>query len=184
MTAHQPKPKLSIPEGQSLTLALQYSTGKQVRSTIPGAPDQMYYSLADGRGMYLPLEVGAQLDRLALKPGEPFTLEKHGPRDWRFAKLLKGGGSRQTAGTETDTAGPSRLNEPHGKSGTVGLGSPVNGAGEDAATILARCYQRGVEIALGAVDYAKTKGLTLAPTFEDIRCISAALMISETGGRR
>ena len=115
--------------------------------------------------MYLPLEVGRMIDDLKLKPGEPFTLLKRGARDWQVSR------AKQLFPPE-----PKRDFQPP-------LQAPVNGQGEAAADILARCYDRAIGIALLAVETARVKGLMVTPSFEDLRCISTALMISETGRR-
>lgn len=170
MTAHNPKPKLVITQGEPVTISLRYPSGKVVASLIPGAPPQMYYSLMDGRGCYLPLEVGRIIDDLKLKAGEPFTLLKAGPRDWRATRIEP----------KRDFYPPL---PPGMQNGDMPNG-PVNGSGEGSAEILARCYEKGIEIVVGAVNLAKDKyGLLLAPTFEDVRCVSTALMISETRPR-
>lgn len=81
--------KLMPATGIPLTLSLEYATGKRVSSRIPGAPDQMYYSLAGSRETYLPLEVGKLIDDLHLTPGEPFTLCKLGPGNWEVDRQRK-----------------------------------------------------------------------------------------------
>lgn len=165
MTATQPKPKLTLANGTPVTIALQYATGKRVNSRIPGAQDQMYYTLTDGRGMYLPLEVGSMVDKLTLKPGEPFLICKNGPRDWQVNRV----DNRQRDYNPPFNQSPSQ--------------APVNGTGEDAGRILSRCYESAISIALEAVETARTRGLMVSPSFEDIRCISSVLMIAETGRR-
>ena len=60
-----------------LELALKYATGRAVTSTVTNS-QQMMYTLADGRRMYLDLHVSARVDELGLKPGEIFTLCKVG----------------------------------------------------------------------------------------------------------
>lgn len=160
-----PKPKVQLTNGIPVTLALQYPSGKRVNSRIQGAPDQMYYSLVDGRGIYLPLEVGDMIDRLKLQTGEPFTLCKNGPRDWQVSRVEK----------QRDYSPP--WQEP------TTPPAPVNGSSEAAGDILARCYASAIEIALEAVETARTKGLMVTPSFEDLRCISSVLMIAETGRR-
>ncbi len=59
----------------------------------------------------------------------------------------------------------------------------TNGAGQTSAAILAGCYPHAIEVALAGVALAKAKGLLLAPTFEDVRCIATTLFINQTGGR-
>jgi hypothetical protein len=61
-----PPDRFTLVNGVPQTIALQYSNGKRVASRIPGAPDQIMYTLADGRRAYFPLEVGAEIDALRL----------------------------------------------------------------------------------------------------------------------
>jgi hypothetical protein len=152
----QSHPKLTPQVGKPETIALK-RPGSIVGSRIAGAPNQAYYQLQDGRSMYLPLQVGQMIDQLKLQPGEPFTLLKRGPGSWDVRKL--------SAPPQTSPS------------------APVNGQGEDAGQILKRCYDRAIQIALEAVENAKRQGLMVTPSFEDIRCISSVLMISETGRR-
>ncbi len=54
----------------------------------------------------------------------------------------------------------------------------VNGQGQTSADIARACYRDAIDVALESVTYAKSKGLMLAPSFEDIRCLSATLLIN------
>src|ERR1035437_2551655 len=69
--------KLVLQVGRSVTIALEYSTGKLVPSSFGGA-DQMYYTLTDGRGWYADLAASEQIEKLELVSREPFTIEKLG----------------------------------------------------------------------------------------------------------
>lgn len=164
--------KLNIIPGEPQTLALRTPTGKQVKSRIPGAPDQAYYSLTDGRSLYLPLEVGSMIDQLKLRQGDRVRILKRSSRDWTVEKV----------GAELQKPAKSSAREMI--DGCKENSTPVNGAGEACSDILARCYQSAVEISLGAAEYAKTRGLMIAPSFEDVRCVASVLMISETRGMR
>lgn len=42
----------------------------------------------------------------------------------------------------------------------------------------------GVDIVAAAVEYARSKGLMVAPEFGDIRALAATICINETNGRR
>lgn len=170
-TSHQ---KLAIIPGEPQTLALRTPSGKQVKSRIPGAPDQAYYSLTDGRSLYLPLEVGAMIDQLKLRSGERVRILKRSSRDWTVEKV----------GAEPQTTAVQPREVIDGCKNHSTASAPVNGAGEACSDILARCYQSAVEISLGAAEYAKTRGLMIAPSFEDVRCVASVLMISETRGMR
>ena len=165
MTASQPRPNKLIPQvGKPETISLK-RPGSIVGSRIVGAPNQVYYQLSDGRSMYLPLQVGAMIDALKLQNGELFTLLKRAPGLWDVRRP-----DEQRRNFEPP------LNQSTGS-------APVNGQGEDAGAILKRCYDSAIQIALEAVETARTKGLMVTPSFEDIRCISSVLMISETGRR-
>lgn len=54
-------------------VALKWPDGKIVSGQYG---EQMYYSLTDGRAMYLPMDVGAKINLLELAPGELFTIAK------------------------------------------------------------------------------------------------------------
>lgn len=181
MTASPPKTKLQLANGIPVTIALQYPTGKVVGSLIPGAPNQVYYSLIDGRSMYLPVEVGKQIDALKLTAGEPFTLCKRGPRDWQVERPQVPCVGPVAQPVERWAENPEITGSTPCQVQRMG---PVNGQGEDAGAILGRCYARAIGIALEAVEIARGKGLMVTPSFGDLRCISAALMISETRGGR
>jgi len=157
MTANLPR-KLTFEPNVWATIALQYPSGRIVQSRIPGAPNQAYYVLTDGRCMYLPLEAGAQIDALKLKIGEPFRLMKINTRTWKVERI------EQPKAEFVPPLPDSR---------------PVNGAGEDCAAILARCYSQAIGIAVAAVEAAREAGLMVSPSFEDLRCISSTLLISE-----
>ena len=57
-------------------VALRFPEGKQVQSKIEGGADQMMYSLADGRVMYVPLQVGERICELQIGPNQRFSLVK------------------------------------------------------------------------------------------------------------
>jgi hypothetical protein len=60
----------------AVEVALRFPEGKQVQSKLEGGADQMMYSLADGRVMYVPLHVGERIRELHIGPGERFSLIK------------------------------------------------------------------------------------------------------------
>lgn len=80
----------NIPE----EVALKYPDGKQVPSKLEKAGDQMMYSLADGRVMYVPLHVADQIRELRIGPGERFNLGKFEVKEgnrrfirWQLARV-------------------------------------------------------------------------------------------------
>ena len=159
--------RFTIVNGKVETIALKYSNGKRVNSRIPGAPDQVMFTLADGRRAFLPLEVAEEIDALKLAPGQPFTICKNGPRDWdvQYAHAATPAESRQMDFPQS-------------------ISERMNGSGEKLPEITKRCYADAIEIAVSAVELARLKGLMITPSFEDVRCLAATLVITATGGRR
>ena len=66
-------PKLTFTPNVPVQVALKFPDGKLVEGQFG---DQMYYSLANGDSMYLPIEVGAKINALALNRNEPFWVCK------------------------------------------------------------------------------------------------------------
>lgn len=80
----------NIPE----EVALRFADGKQVQSRIEGGADQMMYSLAGERVMYVPLHVAEKIRELHIGPGERFTVckaeVKNGNRrgiEWQVSRV-------------------------------------------------------------------------------------------------
>jgi hypothetical protein len=180
----QAREKLMLQVGRPVTIALEFSTGKLVQSPR-GGPDQVYYTLTDGRCWYADLEAAEMIERLDLVSREPFTVCKLGAGRFEVQRA----GHYPTAPVRGGA--PVHTSAPH-----AGLGGEpvreysqptpqrVNGEGESAAQILAGCYPDAVDVVLAGLAACKAKGLMVAPTFEDIRCIATALFIQQTGGRR
>lgn len=180
--------RLTLVNGRPETIALKYSTGKRVQSRFGG--EQTMYTLADGRRAYFPVEVGAEIDALHLAPGQPFSICKLGPQAWdvQYAHYPTRAATPPAAQQQQPSAPAARPAQPDGPPHPwpEEMDAPPtrrNGAGEDVPAILARMYPPAIEIALGAVEAARGRGLMISPTFEDIRTIATALFIAETGGR-
>lgn len=171
--------RLSLVKGQPTQIALKFrGAGKSIART-----GNVMYTLHDGRVGFFPPQVAAEIDSLNLAPGEPFVICHHGGADWEIERV---------APPQPNAAAPSHQAPPRpvassssqlSQSTTVPP-AKVNGQGEDAAAILARCYHQAIAIALEAVEAARGKGLMVSPTFEDLRAMAATLHICETGGRR
>jgi len=66
--------KVTFQPNMPVRMALKFRDGKKVEGRFG---DQEYYTLIDGRGMYLDLDVAAKLNVLELQPGEPFEVCKY-----------------------------------------------------------------------------------------------------------
>lgn len=185
-TAYAPRPqireKLKLQNGIPVTIAFEFSTGKRVTSRIPGNPDQVFYSLTDGRDWYADLEAVELIERLDLVSREPFTVCKLGPG--RFEVQRAGHFPTQPARNAPSYSPPQAPAYTPPPTPPLPPAAHVNGQGESAAEILAACYPDAVDVVLAGLAACKAKGLMVAPTFEDIRCVATSLFIQQTGGRR
>lgn len=186
--------------GEVYRIAIQQSQGKVVTSRFSG--DQLLFSLlptddAPWLRMFVEPYVQEKIAAAHIAPGDQFEISKretfHGNKRVVSMEVRALGASD----VPTPAPGVRRVapdEPPHNRTPAprapqppplppILPPAPVNGAGENSAAILARCYRDAVDIALDAVSYAETKGLRVTPTFEDIRCISATLCITQTGRR-
>jgi hypothetical protein len=72
----KPKPKVEFKPNMPVQLALSYSEGKIVSGRFG---EQVMYSLADGRVMYLNFKVAEKINELELNVREPFFVCKYCP---------------------------------------------------------------------------------------------------------
>jgi hypothetical protein len=66
--------KVIFQPNMPVRMALKYADGKTVEGRVG---DQEYYTLTDGRCMYVNPDVAAKINQLELRPGEPFEICKY-----------------------------------------------------------------------------------------------------------
>jgi hypothetical protein len=168
---------LKLEVGQIYTLALQYTTGKQSKYN----QNEMYFTLASGQLLVVPSVVGIAIDRLNLEVGEEFTLGKLRGGNWHGPRRVEREEARPQQPARPSAPPPNvRVSSKETESYHPNAAPPpqmMNGSGETAAQILAGHYQAAVEIALAGVEACRARGLMVAPTFEDVRCIATTLFI-------
>jgi hypothetical protein len=81
------------------TIALKFAEGRLQPSKIPGAPDQMMFSLADGQIAFLPLAVAERIRESGITKGTPFKICKR-----RFGKFDLATHNEKAAGGPAPTA--------------------------------------------------------------------------------
>jgi hypothetical protein len=69
--------KVIFEPNKPVRLALKFADGKLVEGRFG---DQMYYTLADGRCMYVNTDIGTKINLLELRVGEPFEICKYWSR--------------------------------------------------------------------------------------------------------
>lgn len=152
------------PGFQAEQIALKSIPGKPVNSQYQG--EQIMFILTDNRRWFADPVIAHRLDKMRIQPGEVFEVQKVSRRE----------GNKAITELEITTVVP-EVTEPTRKPAGVAASS---GAGESSATHLTRCYKDAVDIVAEAVLYARSKGLTLAPNFEDVRCLAATMAIAES----
>ena len=160
-----------------VTVALAYADGLQVEGRFG---DQIMYTLADERVMYVPLLVRTKLVELGIQPREPFTIckaeRKEGNRrfiEWQVNK-----------GTDSDEQSPSATPPVNGK--TNGHDTPKPSSGHSAVSHLERALAASIDAAIAAEQDAATKGFSVRFGSEDLRAMALSLFIQHAreGGLR
>lgn len=162
--------KLTLANGIPVTIALEFANGKRVPSRIPGAPDQIYYSLQGSREMYVPLEVGRVIEELGLRPGEAFTLCKYGPQNYDVERAQKSEGSGITI------PAPSRV------SGDSSVASVSPAPAE--MTKLESALRTAILAASNAEKYGEQIGYAVRFDTDAIKSMAITVLINMDGGRK
>jgi hypothetical protein len=188
----------NIPE----EVALRFPEGKQVQSKIEGGADQMMYSLADGRVMYVPLHVGERIRELHIGQGERFSLVKaevkNGNRkgiEWQVKRVdpapqpatPTAPQATKPEGTAAQPVTPAGVQSQPNTNGN-GAAPPVNGNGTAKANAAApikasfaaaaeEFMVTAIEAARKAEEYAASHSCSIRFTSEDIQGLASTLFI-------
>jgi hypothetical protein len=103
--------KVQFDDNVIVELALKFPDGKQVEGRFG---DQMYYSLVDGRSMYLDMDVASKINLLELRPREPVcicrrVLRRNGKRHVEWDVFRPQGGARPVAAVQATGIGETEL---------------------------------------------------------------------------
>src|ERR1017187_4048530 len=74
-------------------VALKFDGGKQVKSRIPEAPDQMMYTVCGDDTIYVPLHVADQITQLGIKRAELMSIckrQQSGVTRWEVKRISEG----------------------------------------------------------------------------------------------
>src|SRR5215472_10131367 len=160
-----------------VTVALAYADGLQVEGRFG---DQILYTLADERVMYVPPMVRTKLVELGIQPREPFTIckaeRKEGNRRFIEWQLNRESNSNDQPSSETRPV--------NGK--TNGHDTPKPSNGHSAVSHLERALAASIDAAIAAERYAATKGFSVRFGSEDLRALALSLFIQHAreGGLR
>jgi hypothetical protein len=176
-----------------VTAMLAYADGLKVQGRFG---DQVMYSLADGRVMYVPPLVRDKLVELGIRQNEPLAICRAERRegnhrfvDWVVQPNGSAAPSHHAAGYSDAPGSPA-----HGDNGTRarangnGNGKPAStpGGSGSAETALRAALTASIEAALAAEQYASAHGLSVRFGSEDLRAMALSLFIQHArdGGVR
>ena len=161
-----------------VTVALAYADGLPVEGRFG---DQIMYTLADERVMYVPPVVRTKLVELGIQPREPFTIckaeRKEGNRrfiEWQVNKQ-----------SNSDERPPSETPPPvNGKTNGPDTPKPLNG--HSAVSHLQHALMSSIDSAIAAEQYAAAKRFSVRFGSEDLRAMALSLFIQHAreGGQR
>jgi hypothetical protein len=160
-----------------VTVALAYPDGIQVEGRFG---DQILYTLADERVMYVPQIVRTKLVELGIQPREPFIICKaernDGNRRFIEWQVNKENNSNDLPPPET----------PKVNGQTNGPVTPKPSNGHAAASHLRQALASSIDAAIAAEQYAATKGFSVRFGSEDLRAMALSLFIQHAreGGLR
>lgn len=172
------KEKITFPTNTPVTVELAYADGIQVEGRFG---DQVMYTLADERVMYVPPIVRTQISELRVGQGESVTICKAERRE----------GTRRFVEWKVERAAVNSVSAPQNGNGVMHSvakpnGSAArNGAGP-AETTLRKALVASIEAAIAAEQYACARGLSIRFGSEDLRAMALSLFIQHArdGGVR
>ena len=177
------KLRLNVPE----VIALQFATGKIVESTIPNAPNQVLFTLCDGRRTFLPLSAADSIREAGIQAMQEFEIVKASANDFRVRPM----GAGAAGSIATQAIAQTTQATTNSSNGITALPAPPQAAApapppapelNPASLKLMSCLKCAIDAAVEAEAYAVRRGLELRFSSEDIRTM--ANTISMSGGVR
>ncbi len=176
--------KLKLIPNTPEVIALQFTQGRPVSSSFGG--DQILYTLADGRQMYLSPFVAAKIDALNVGKGEPFQICKretlqgnHRKVDFEVSRLASPAQPPNAQAGRREVS--SSVTASHSHEVAQGVQkeqaqSTTQASAESTHLDLALRY--AIDAAAAAEQYAKTIDYALRFTSEDIRAMALSKFIA------
>lgn len=150
---------------EPVEVSLKYATGKLVEGKFGNS---MLFSTTDDRRFFVPVEVGDEIGRLGIHPGEPITITKRESRD----------GARKGAAFEIRLARP--VAPPVATPAAAPAPAPTVGGSAPPPSLrefVTELYRAAIDILVEAEEYAKDRGFEVEFNAEDIRALAATLLI-------
>ncbi len=194
--------KVRFEFGTPALVALKYSAGKEVAGQFG---DQVFFTLDDGRCMYVEPEVAEQIEALAVEPGEPIEILKRRVPNGRSKPLTKWevrradeapAEARDLGRPVTAPSGEKMRPEQHPHSTplarqleqSIAVVEQQKAAqpplaqvlGPSAGALFELCGYAAVDAAAKVAAYALKAGLIVSFGAEDVRCLWNSFYIQAT----
>jgi hypothetical protein len=176
-----------------VTATLAYADGLKVQGRFG---DQVMYSLADGRVMYVPPIVRDKLVGLGIRQNVPFAIcrteRREGNRrfiDWVIEPNGSAASSQREA-VHSDMAGapvngdsgPRIQSNSNGNAGGTGSPARIPSHSGPAEIALHSALMASIDAAIAAEQYASAHGLAVRFCSEDLRAMALSLFIQHARG--
>lgn len=158
-------------------MALEYAEGKPVEGRYG---DQMYYSLEDNRCMYVELDVARQITQLRIEPGDAFTICKRERKEGRKRSIAwEVECEGKTAKAAISKVPAPAVATPRQQNTEAQSQNTVRGADAGGENLMGMRLALSASITLlaEAEVFAKSKGMALHFTGEDVRAMANCLYI-------
>jgi hypothetical protein len=172
-----PRAIVQLTPGKPEVIALKFAKGKEYG-------DRTMFSTCDDRILYLDADEAKELERMDIPKETPFSVTRvrngKGGTRCEFARLNgQANGSANGSAPSVPVPIPAQANAPTITAGPTAAPAPITPL---AAKVLAS-YLTAVDCLMEAQVYAQRKGLVIAITCEDVRCLAATIMINAEGMR-
>jgi len=154
-------------------VALQFDGGKQVKSRIFDAPDQMMYTVCGDDAIYVPLSVASEIAQLGIKKMELISIcrwQQGGVTRWEVKRLSEAAQPAPEPSPQRNQVADLEIR--HADSTLVPIAHTV------ISKLMAASLIAAFDATQEAERYAHTKGVEIEFGAEDIRAISNTIFIA------
>ena len=182
-------------------VALKFDGGKQVKSRIPEAPDQMMYTVCGDDTIYVPLHVADQITQLGIKRAELMSIckrQQSGVTRWEVKRISEAAEPDRLQPTMLENQLTRSIEQANQQKAQRALSAPAEPPSTQAASpstpntpnstppiahtviskIMASALIASIDATQEAERYAHSKGFELEFGADDIRAIAATIFIT------
>ena len=184
-------------------VALKFDVGKQVKSRIPEAPDQMMYTVCGDDTIYVPLHVADQITQLGIRRAELMSIckrQQSGITRWEVKRISEAAEPASLQPTMLENQLTRSIDQGNQQKAQRALQAPAGLQSTQAASpstpnthnstppiahtviskLMASALIASIDATQEAERYAHSKGFELEFGADDIRAIAATIFITSS----